>query len=64
MYPSFTFLIDMEFPDFDLPPEVEALPTAELQLLALLYMGHKGVLPSAPIMHSILDNYETSQKNG
>jgi hypothetical protein len=49
MYPSnLTFLIDMEPPDFDLPPVVEALPTPELRLLALLYMGHRGILPSLP----------------
>ena len=39
---------DMEPPNFDLPPDVEALPTPELRLLALLYMGHRGLLPSLP----------------
>lgn len=45
---KFTFSIDMEPPGFDLPPVVEALPTPELRLLALLYMGHRGILPSLP----------------
>ena len=49
MYSSnLTFLIDMEPPDFDLPPVVKALPTPELRLLALLYMGHRGILPNLP----------------
>jgi len=47
MYSSnFSFLTDIPPPDFCLPPAVEALPTPELRLLALLYMGHKGIMPS------------------
>ena len=42
---KFTFSMDVEPPDFDLPPGVAVLPTPELRLLALLYLGHKGIMP-------------------
>ncbi len=47
---EFTFSVDMdmEAPDFELPPEVAALPTSELQFWGLLYMADKGILLSLP----------------
>ena len=35
----------MEPPNFDLPPAIAVLPTPELRLLMLIYMGHKGIMP-------------------
>ena len=32
-------------PDIELPPELAALPTPELRLLTLIYMGSKGLVP-------------------
>lgn len=63
MYPNnFTFVIDMELPDFDLPPVLEALPTAELRLLTLLHMGDKGILPSLAAQFALGDRVKPINK--
>jgi len=62
MYFSSFIFLDMEPPDFDLPAAVTALPTPELQLLAMLYMAHKGIVPEGtPI--EVSDRIRTAKAN-